>query len=239
MSKKVIKAGRIDDAVGAEISYVDHPANGKSKITGVTIAKRDDAPELSTEILEAAGVAPSEVSGIRKFFSFLLGKKEESTTAINDLPDSDFAYIEPGGKKDDEGKTTPRSKRHLPIHDAAHVRNALARLDQTDISDEAKKKALGRIKARAKKFGVKVDGESDKSATLGTLRKNLWDVGTLAEAVCRLDYMTANALAERDYEGDDSEVPERLAAARDELGQILIAMVEEEVGELRSIGATR
>jgi hypothetical protein len=50
-----------------------------------------------------------------------------STADINDLPDSDFAYIEPGGKKDDGGKTIPRSLRHYPIHDAAHVRNALAR----------------------------------------------------------------------------------------------------------------
>ena len=74
--------------------------------------------------------------------------------AINDLPDSDFAYIEPGGKKDSGGKTEPRSLRHLPINDAAHVRNALARLSQTDISPAAKKSALQKIKARAKKFGI-------------------------------------------------------------------------------------
>ena len=57
---------------------------------------------------------------------------------INNLPDSDFAYISPGGKKDSEGKTIPRSLRHLPIPDAAHVRNALARLNQTDIPPAAK-----------------------------------------------------------------------------------------------------
>ena len=79
--------------------------------------------------------------------------------SINDLPDSDFAYIEPGGKKDESGKTTPRSLRHLPIHDAAHVRNALARLPQTHIPEGAKKSALAKIKARAKKFGVEI---SDK-----------------------------------------------------------------------------
>ena len=79
-----------------------------------------------------------------------------STKKKNDLPDSYFAYIEPGGEKDSEGKTVPRSLRHLPINDAAHVRNALARLDQTDISAEAKKAALKKIKAAAKKFGIKV-----------------------------------------------------------------------------------
>ena len=83
-----------------------------------------------------------------------------SSKQKNDLPDSDFAYIQPGGKKDDEGKTVPRSLRHLPINDADHVRNALARLDQTDISAEAKKAALKKIKAAAKKFGIKVSASA-------------------------------------------------------------------------------
>ena len=84
-----------------------------------------------------------------------------STKSKNDLPDSDFAYIQPGGKKDASGKTTPRSLRHLPIPDAAHVRNALARLDQTDINTEAKKAALRKIKAAAKKFGIKVSATTN------------------------------------------------------------------------------
>ncbi len=61
---------------------------------------------------------------------------EWDTAYINNLPDSSFLYIEPGGEKDDEGKTTPRSLRHLPIKDASgeidlpHLRNALSRLGQ-------------------------------------------------------------------------------------------------------------
>ena len=88
-------------------------------------------------------------------FTPLIEAKEMTRKSINDLPDSDFAYIEPGGKKVD-GKTVPRSLRHLPIHDAAHVGNALARLSQTKISAEAKSKALTKIKSAAKKFGIKV-----------------------------------------------------------------------------------
>jgi len=72
--------------------------------------------------------------------------------AINDLPDSAFAYIEAGGKKDDSGKTTPRSLRHFPIHDAAHVRNALARAPQSPFG----KQAMPKILAAAKKFGITV-----------------------------------------------------------------------------------
>ena len=92
--------------------------------------------------------------------------KKLSSKDTNNLPDSDFAYISPGGSKDSEGKTTPRSLRHLPIPDAAHVRNALARLNQTDIPPAAKKEALSKIKRKAKELGVQVsetDAASDKS----------------------------------------------------------------------------
>lgn len=83
---------------------------------------------------------------------------ELSSQAINDLPDDAFAYIEPGGTKDSSGKTVPRSLRHFPVHDAAHVRNALARAPQSPFGD----KAMGKIRSAAEKFGVHVseDGRS-------------------------------------------------------------------------------
>lgn len=83
-----------------------------------------------------------------------------STAAVNDLPDSAFAYIEPGGSKDDQGKTTPRSKRHFPINDAAHVRNALARAPQSPFGP----KALPAIKAAAKRLGIGEDEQRALSA---------------------------------------------------------------------------
>jgi len=86
-----------------------------------------------------------------------------STQDINDLPDDAFAFIAPGGTKDKSGKTTPRSLRHLPVHDAAHTRNALARLPQSALSDEDKAKAKGKIDAAAKKFGVHVADDNDGS----------------------------------------------------------------------------
>lgn len=64
---------------------------------------------------------------------------------VNNLPDSCFLYIETGGKKDNDGKTVPRSKRHLPYKDASgkidlpHLRNAIARIPQmTGVSDALK-----------------------------------------------------------------------------------------------------
>lgn len=64
---------------------------------------------------------------------------EWTAAFVNDLPDSCFLHIESGGKKDEEGKTTPRSLRHLPYKDAAgkidlpHLRNAIARIPQMTV----------------------------------------------------------------------------------------------------------
>jgi hypothetical protein len=84
-------------------------------------------------------------------------KAEMAAAEINDLPDSAFAYIEPGGKKDGGNRTTPRSLRHFPIHDAAHVRSALSRVSQSPFGD----KAMPKIKTAAKKFGIEMADDSD------------------------------------------------------------------------------
>jgi hypothetical protein len=84
----------------------------------------------------------------------------------NDLPDSAFAYIEPGGKKDESGKTIPRSLRHYPIQDASHVRNALARasaaLAKGGKTADIARKALGKIRAAAKRLKIGKPGEEKK-----------------------------------------------------------------------------
>lgn len=81
-----------------------------------------------------------------------------TTAFVNDLPDSSFALVEPGGEKDEEGKTKPRSLRHLPYKDAggkvdvAHLRNALARLPQMKgVAAGLVSKALKKLQAVAKK----------------------------------------------------------------------------------------
>ncbi len=58
---------------------------------------------------------------------------EWTPSYVSNLPDSAFACIDPGGKKDETGRTVPRSLRHYPHHDAqgrldkAHLDNARAR----------------------------------------------------------------------------------------------------------------
>jgi uncharacterized protein len=70
------------------------------------------------------------------------------------LDDSQFAYIEPGGTRDPGGKTTPRTKRHFPVHTEAAVRTALTQAPQSPFG----KPAMGAIFTAARKFGIIVSG---------------------------------------------------------------------------------
>lgn len=77
-----------------------------------------------------------------------------STSFVNDLPDSAFLYVAPGGSKDAEGKTVPRSNRMFPYKDAdgmidlPHLRNALARIPQSNLSPALKE----RLTAKAQRL---------------------------------------------------------------------------------------
>ncbi|HKW77775.1 MAG TPA: adenylate/guanylate cyclase domain-containing protein [Candidatus Limnocylindria bacterium] len=78
-----------------------------------------------------------------------------SATARANLPDSAFAYIDAAGV------------RRLPINDAAHVRNALARFEQVAFEDDAaRERARERVLRAARKYGIVPIGFFD-----GQLRK--------------------------------------------------------------------
>jgi class 3 adenylate cyclase len=60
-----------------------------------------------------------------------------------DLPNSAFAYVD------------SRGRRRLPIHDASHVRNALARFNQVEFEDErSRERARTRLLNAAKKYRI-------------------------------------------------------------------------------------
>lgn len=87
-----------------------------------------------------------------------------TTAYINDLPDSAFLYIEPGGDKDGEGKTVPRSLRHFPYKDSSgtidmpHLRNAAARIPQSDLPQSVKE----RLQARCAELIAQQNQKSDE-----------------------------------------------------------------------------
>ncbi len=75
-----------------------------------------------------------------------------STKERDRLRDSQFAYVDSDG----EG--------HLPINDESHIRNAMARFNQTEFeSKAAKERARRKIVSAAKKHGIEVS-EDDKVA---------------------------------------------------------------------------
>jgi hypothetical protein len=66
------------------------------------------------------------------------------------LRSSQFAYVDKDGGE------------HLPIHDESHVRNAIARFNQTDFeSAAAKERARRKILSAAKRHGVEVSDDSN------------------------------------------------------------------------------
>jgi hypothetical protein len=77
---------------------------------------------------------------------------ELDTKDRDKLKDSQFAYVDKSG----EG--------HLPINDESHVRNAMARWNQTDFeSASAKESARKKIVSAAHKHGIDVS-DDDKIA---------------------------------------------------------------------------
>jgi class 3 adenylate cyclase len=106
------------------------------------------------------------------------------------LPDSAFAYID------------SRGNRRLPIHDAAHVRNALARFSQVAFEDdEARDRARGRLLRAAKRHGIMPIGfisaqlEPQRKLPRGHLTFLLTDIEGSTELLGRLDDRYAPLLA--------------------------------------------
>jgi class 3 adenylate cyclase len=107
------------------------------------------------------------------------------------LPDSAFAYIDSSGK------------RRLPIHDAAHVRNALARFSQVAFEDEgARDRARSRLLRAAMKHGIMPVGfvsaqlQPHRHLPTGHVTFLLTDLEGSTELLGRLDDGYAPVLAD-------------------------------------------
>ena len=87
---------------------------------------------------------------------------------VDALPDESFAYIEPGGEADAEGKTVPRELRHFPVRDAdgnvslPHVEEALAALDAEKLSTGEPISEEDRERLRAELEELLAGGEEEE-----------------------------------------------------------------------------
>jgi len=133
----------------------------------------------------------------------------------NNLPDDAFAYIEPGGEKDDHGKTKPRSLRHFPYKNAQgqldrdHIVNGLARLGQ-DLSEwaTANAKTLIREKLCAAAKSWNEQHETDE------ISSEICDVGSEEGSVKELQDRITTLTEERD------SLHESLKKANDRIGKL-------------------
>jgi class 3 adenylate cyclase len=115
-----------------------------------------------------------------------LGAKERAQ-----LPDSAFAYIDSSGN------------RRLPIHDASHVRNALARFGQVHFEDEAARdRARSRLLRAAKRHGIMPIGfisaqlEPQRKLPRGNITFLLSDIEGSTELLSRLGDGYATVLSD-------------------------------------------
>jgi class 3 adenylate cyclase len=115
-----------------------------------------------------------------------LGAKERAA-----LSDSAFAYIDSHGR------------RRLPIHDAAHVRNALARFSQVIFEDEAARdRARSRLLRAAQKHGIMPIGfisaelRPERKLPRGQVTFLLTDIEGSTELLTRLEDRYAGVLAD-------------------------------------------
>jgi HK97 family phage prohead protease len=171
---KLAKAGVLDSL---SIGY--QTVESEFTEDGVRILKKVDLYEVSAVSI------PANVNAVITDVKADAAKAVWSSAYVNDLPDGAFALVMPGGKKDESGKTTPRSLRKLPHHDSsgaldmAHVRNGLSRAPQmTGVSDAQRSRAVSHLQKHLSAAG--------KNARHGLRRKGCdWDddegISTFAE----------------------------------------------------------
>lgn len=249
----------------SELSYVDNPANPDATFTyvkangSIELRKFRRSPETvlddiaanakkaAQEFSEGVSMAlftPEQLAQIEH----VMLKKDGKTKRVagEDLPSSAFAYV---GDKEDP------STWKLPLHFSSeekskrHVRNALARFDQTkDIPDDKKESVHAKIAAAAKKCGIDVEGEKAKAEEFHDLvkaalkksygddevKKSMWDIGVLANLVQDLSYLYWSRIYEAMWEEDDRDdvLAVEIAAAVEHLVVILKDMLEEDSSEL-------
>ena len=82
--------------------------------------------------------------------------KRKARAHLNELSDSDFAYIEAGGKKDLAGRTVPRTLRHFPMSSEDEINSSLESLASSSLNEDLKFEIFDKIESHAAKIGVKI-----------------------------------------------------------------------------------
>jgi hypothetical protein len=216
----------------SEVSFVDNPC--------LDAAHFDSVKSASFRYQKANGS-----SEMRKFAPAEKSADAAPTKRVagEDLPESAFAYV--GDPKDTSTWKFP-IKFSSPALTRSHLRNALARWEQAKgIPEDEKEKVHARITAAARAAGIEVSADKmvaavtakfseavTRSAAKHNLKKGLHDVSRFAQILQDLAYLWRSSIAEEEYEGDDSEMPDMLRDHVEQLADSLVTMCAEEAAEL-------
>jgi hypothetical protein len=132
----------IDQIDYVECSFVNEPADEYACIDQINIG---NGFIPYTDFLDNRESLISELLMEDKQMN--ISNTKLSTASRQKLPDSAFCYVAGSG----EGKV-----RKFPAHDAAHVKNGLTQVSQTELPESAKSKILACLKRKAKRFEIKV-----------------------------------------------------------------------------------
>lgn len=146
-----------DDNIRSDISSVTPPPSSMNLEDFVSPEKIEAAKReavrnlLRAELSEGKQDAPANPNADSTVLA--ADEQDYATVSGTKVHKEDFAYA-PAGSKPSEWK--------LPIHDESHVRNALARFNQTELPADAKEAAKSKILSRAHKYGIDTSGFEGK-----------------------------------------------------------------------------
>jgi HK97 family phage prohead protease len=210
-----------------EISLVAIPANADA----IAIAKADSNWKVgaSRNLPVAADAAWDAAAAAKGIFD----------KAEFDSDDADTGFARKGFLVYDAANASDAAAYQIPFAKLLDSRlmvtresiaDAAAKLKSINLPDDVVEKARAVI--------AHYEGEMNKTKAIETAKpgklkfKSLYDVAQLAYLLQELGYIEDCAEWEADYEGDDSKVPALLVEAMRQVGNALIAMTLEEIGEL-------
>ena len=232
--KRISKEGDTITALKIiEASLVDVGSNPDCDFT---IAKLADGKVVDVQKFEGSG----DVKKLEAKFDGAVEMLGKALTAAfekkdSDKPYGDVTYAAPGYQED--------GKKRYPIDTKEHVKAAWSYINQEKNQSAYSAKELASIKSKiksaAKKVGIEIseDEKSEKIAkALGIespdLLKDMYAIGDAAMVISTLDRLAAYLATEQAAEGDDSDIAAGMAEIRDELGDLLIEMAQEEIKEI-------
>jgi phage head maturation protease/regulator of replication initiation timing len=210
---------------GKRLSKVDDTIT-EMKLTEISLVDRPANPEATFDVFKAD-------DGV------ITGNMENSRIAGDVVKIAERSDVNPkeGEKKYGKVKFADPKNKKYPIDTEAHIRAAWSYINQARNASKYSSEDVAAIKRRivaAWKQKINASGPPEATEKMEStdLQKGLYEVSQLACLLAGLDSLESAVSWEAEMEQDRSPLPAKLKNAITNLGNILRAMVDEEVDEL-------